>query len=209
MKENLSGTAACQNSILKAHLDALTQATEEYSFKSSSTCWLGEVVSPEMIMAIGLWLMVGVGSKTLTSTCGVSESPVILLRNLFVNDMNSCEELKIIFLMVKKVLMHCKMDFKQRVHMTLHEDVLDVFYWWAPYWNQVSLTQRMCMGMLPIHSTLGTIIAMAWIFKQCVMQVCTSYLSLLLPLESHLNRLHWKKPPFIQFYLSCCLVFIS
>jgi hypothetical protein len=68
------------------------------------------------------------GYIDLTSAYGVSESSVIILRNLFVNGMNSCEEQKIVFLMVKKVLMHCKMDFKQRVHVALEEDVLDVLY---------------------------------------------------------------------------------
>jgi hypothetical protein len=42
--------------------------------------------------------------------------------------MNLCDELKVTFLMVKMVLMHFKMDFKQREHVALEEDVLDVLY---------------------------------------------------------------------------------
>ena len=86
---------------------------------SNSTSGLGEVISPEMTMAIGLRLLAGASYIDLTSAYGVSESSVFAARNLFVDAVISCEELKIVFLIVKKKLINCKMDFKQRVPMVL------------------------------------------------------------------------------------------
>ena len=86
---------------------------------SNSTSGLGEVISPEMTMAIGLCLLAGASYLHLTSTYGVSESSVFAARNLFVDAVNSCEELKIVFPESKKNTIHCKMDFKQRVPMVL------------------------------------------------------------------------------------------
>jgi hypothetical protein len=48
-----------------------------------------------------------------------SVSPVFVAKNLSVNAVNSCETLKLFFLIVKKILMYCRMDFKPRVHMAL------------------------------------------------------------------------------------------
>ena len=64
------------------------------------------------------------------------------------------------------------------------------------------------VGVPPIHITLDIFLAMAWTFKQLKMQVCTSYSSLLLPLGSHLTRMLWKQPPFIQSFLSVHLICI-
>ena len=58
---------------------------------------MGEVISPEMTMAIGLCLLAGASYIDLTSAYGVTESYVFAARNLFVDAVNSCEELKIIF----------------------------------------------------------------------------------------------------------------
>ena len=98
------------------------------------------------------------------------------------------------------------MDFKQLVPMVLSEDVLDVL---MGSLLKSSVPPSKNVGMLPICITLDIIVAMVLIFKQCVMQACTSYSSLLLPLGGHQTRLLWKKPPFIQSYLSCHLVCIS
>ena len=84
---------------------------------SNSTSGLGEVISPEVTMAIGLCLLAGASYIDLTSAYGISESSVFVARNLFVNAVNSCEALKIAFLTVKFFLMYCGMDFKSRVHM--------------------------------------------------------------------------------------------
>ena len=86
---------------------------------SNSTSGLGEVISPQMTMAIGLCLLAGASYIDLTSAYGASESSVFAARNLFVDAVNSCEELKIVSLIVKKKYINCKMDFKQRVPMVL------------------------------------------------------------------------------------------
>jgi DDE superfamily endonuclease len=64
---------------------------------SNSTSGLGKVISPEMTMAIGLHLLAGASYIDLTSTYGISESSVFVARNLFVNAVNSCEALKVVF----------------------------------------------------------------------------------------------------------------
>ena len=64
---------------------------------SNSTSGLGEVISPEMKMDIGLCLLAGASYIDLTSAYGFSESSVFAARNLFVDAVNSCEELKIVF----------------------------------------------------------------------------------------------------------------
>ena len=64
---------------------------------SNSTSGLGEVISPEMTMAVGLCLLAGASYIDLTSAYGISESSVFVARNLFVNAVNSFEALKIVF----------------------------------------------------------------------------------------------------------------
>ena len=48
-------------------------------------------------MTTGLCLLAGASYIDLTSTYGISESSVFVARNLFVNAVNSCEALKIVF----------------------------------------------------------------------------------------------------------------
>ena len=64
---------------------------------SNSTNGLGEVISPEMTMAVGLCLLAGASYIDLTSAYGISESSVSVARNLFVNAVDSCEALKVVF----------------------------------------------------------------------------------------------------------------
>ena len=64
---------------------------------SNSTSGLGEVISPEMTMAVGLCLLAGASYIDLTSAYGISESSVFVARNLFVNAVNSFEASKIVF----------------------------------------------------------------------------------------------------------------
>jgi DDE superfamily endonuclease len=64
---------------------------------SNSTSGLGEVISPKMTMAVGLCLLAGASYIDLTSAYGISESSVFVVRNLFVNAVNSCEALKVVF----------------------------------------------------------------------------------------------------------------
>ena len=64
---------------------------------SNSTSGLGEVISPEMTMAVGLCLLAGASYIDLTSAYGISESSVFVARNLFVNAVNSCEALEVVF----------------------------------------------------------------------------------------------------------------
>ena len=64
---------------------------------SNSTSGLGEVISPEMTMAVGLCLLAGASYIDLTSAYGISESSVFVARNLFVNAVNSCQALKVVF----------------------------------------------------------------------------------------------------------------
>jgi hypothetical protein len=64
---------------------------------SNSTSGLGEVISPEVTMAIGLCLLAEASYIDLTSAYGISESSVFVARNLFVNAVNSCEALKMVF----------------------------------------------------------------------------------------------------------------
>ena len=87
------------------------------ALSSNSTGGLGEVISHKMKMTIGLCLFAGASYIDITSAYRISESSVFVVRNLFVNAVNSCEALKIAFLTVKFFLMYCGMDFKSRVHM--------------------------------------------------------------------------------------------
>ena len=64
---------------------------------SNITSGLGEVISPEMTMAIGLCLLAGASYIVLTSAYGISESSVFVARDLFVNAVNSCQALKVVF----------------------------------------------------------------------------------------------------------------
>ena len=64
---------------------------------------------------------------------------------------------RLFFLIVKKKLINCEMDFKQRVPMVLSEDVLDVL---MGSLLKSSVPPRKNVGMLPIHITLDIIVAM-------------------------------------------------
>ena len=64
---------------------------------SNSTSGLGKVISPEMTMAVGLCFLAGACYIDLTSAYGISESSVFVARNLFVNAVNSCEALNVVF----------------------------------------------------------------------------------------------------------------
>ena len=48
---------------------------------SNSTSGLGEVISPEMTMAVGLCLLAGASYIDLTSAYGIDESSVFVARN--------------------------------------------------------------------------------------------------------------------------------
>ena len=50
-----------------------------------------------MTMAVGLCLLAGASYIDLTSAYGISESSVFVARNLFVNAVNSCQALKVVF----------------------------------------------------------------------------------------------------------------
>jgi hypothetical protein len=83
---------------------------------SNSTNGLGEVISPEMTMAMGLCLLVGASYIDLTSAYGINESSVFVARILFVNAVNSCEALKMVFHNSKEDFNVLQMDFKPRIH---------------------------------------------------------------------------------------------
>ena len=68
---------------------------------SNSTSGLGEVISPEITIAIELCPLGGARYIDLTIAYGISESSVFVARNLFVNAVSSCEALKLLFLIVK------------------------------------------------------------------------------------------------------------
>jgi DDE superfamily endonuclease len=58
---------------------------------------LGEVISPDMTMVIGLCYLAGASHFDVTSAYVISKSSVFVARDLFVNAVNSCEAIKMIF----------------------------------------------------------------------------------------------------------------
>ena len=70
---------------------------KDVTMSNNSTRGLGEVIIPEVTMAIGIRLLAGASYIDLTTAYGVSESSVFLSRNIFVDAVNTCDTLKIVF----------------------------------------------------------------------------------------------------------------
>jgi hypothetical protein len=79
-------------------LEALPKLQKNIVLSSNNSSGLWEVISPEITIVIRLQLL-GLGASyiILTIAYRASESSVFVVRNLFVNAANSCEELKIAF----------------------------------------------------------------------------------------------------------------
>ena len=174
-------------------------------YPSNSISGLRLEISSVTTMAIECWLLIKTGYIDLTSAYGVSEFSVFISRNLFVNDLNSCEELVFFLLLVKLFEQiaksissnQCTWPYKAEYQM----------YSWAT--NCYQLFLKVSVGMLPINTTLGIIVALIWIFKQFLMQICISHYSQFLLLGGCCTRLLRRKPCILQSHHSCHLVCIS
>ena len=172
---------------------------------SNSTSGLGEIISPEMTMAIGLHPLVGASYIDLTSAYGISESSVFVARSLFVIAANSCEALKVVFSDSEEDFNVLQNGFQAKSTYGLISGcdgcidglLIEIKHpserEYRNFPNSYYSGHYCCYGLN--------------IQVVCDVNMCFIF-SHLLPLGSHLTRLLWKRLHFIQAYLICHLVCI-
>jgi hypothetical protein len=86
---------------------------------NNSAGGLGGVIIPKVLMAIGVCLLAGVTYIDLTTAYGGSELSVFLSGNIFVDAVNTCDTLNIVFPEIEGDLKQYNQDIKPRVHIVL------------------------------------------------------------------------------------------
>ena len=89
------------------------------AMSNNSVGGLGGVIITEVTMAIGICLLAGATYIDLTTAYGGCELSVFLSGNIFVDAVNTCDTLNIVFPDIEGELKQYRQDIKPRVHMVL------------------------------------------------------------------------------------------